>query len=1170
MIVPGLDGRLYWRNPNYGMEDGSAAPMLQELPLTVAGLLENPVRSCNPHTNDQEDQNDCGILTAQAETSLLAISGSGELLWKSRNSDDATATTSSLPSLLLQRKDYWIQHIHAATGKQSWNVSLGTYQALDFSTPDEQEQRERHSNHPKNDEYNHNNNNKLLSDQDDNDDAVEEEDADFNVDDAVSPPVLPAIFFSNHGRRLSAVDPRTREILWRQDVPSTFSAVFGISNGQWKTLEIVDDSELMKIMMITHHHQLQEQEREDDATNPPQFMPGQDFRNRVPVVTNPWIQELEEFLWQQQQQQYRAHAQHIPIHKALPGGSVSDSDREQQIQQQGNPHAEIYTRCVLLGGDSCPNLKQLPLRLPGPTTNNNIHAKGVFLLEEGLLLSWKLVSIIMIILVLAGVGIRIWYLRKKAKWMDPSHALPKPNTADTILMNHSSSGDISGTQSPLLLVRKRSNSLPGKLGEEVFGRDPVPPSWKNANASRSSDDAIQSMTTPSIPKRLPLPSPQPLVPSRPVHDMIIPRTITNITSNSAIPLVRYSRYASEFQELRALGKGGFGSVFQCKNSLDGRDYAIKKVCIRGASSDDAKFQIQLDRVLREVKNLAVLNHPCIVRYYTAWLELEERKNADENSTTRQLGDETGSAMTSAFCEKPSGIIRRQYSSSNLLASDKYDSGWGDHTMSSRKFDGDDDDSSASDWDVPGRKNGWDRTIQQRRDCVQTDAPQSREELEALSFMPRRRSLRNRSSLDDLVLFEDSHEEKGQSQRNSQDDKSIETSPTRRRRSFSMGDNAATFADKSIWSNSLKSQIVTNDRARTSMKHTLYIQMELCSQNTVAEFLADAESRRGPASTTESSGVDVPKALGLFLQIAEAVKHVHEQGLIHRDLKPSNCFMNESGTVKVGDFGLSRESSNDEENNGNKNDGEQPQFPLRTVSNEDHTAGVGTRSYASPEQMKGSDYDSSTDVYSLGIILFELLYPMYTGMERGICLSQLRDHKFPLDWEQVVGDNFPTMKELIIRMLSWRPSERPTADSVVRQIQAVLGEYRVSSLDKQHFEGKPDMIILRVEAIHRDDALSTTMKLIREESCLIDTPVEIVHYGLRSGSTGNQQPSAIMEFALKFHNSHHDDDTSDQTSARNDQSAASSLVQQLCKHPDILKARQISSGVLSSSSGMSLK
>jgi serine/threonine protein kinase len=99
-----------------------------------------------------------------------------------------------------------------------------------------------------------------------------------------------------------------------------------------------------------------------------------------------------------------------------------------------------------------------------------------------------------------------------------------------------------------------------------------------------------------------------------------------------------------------------------------------------------------------------------------------------------------------------------------------------------------------------------------------------------------------------------------------------------------------------------------------------------------------------------------------------------QGLIHRDLKPNNCFIDDSGAVKVGDFGLSRESSD-------PNNREEADTELKNptvIDNSDITAGVGTRSYASPEQMKGgSEYDSSTDIYSLGIILFELCYPMYT-------------------------------------------------------------------------------------------------------------------------------------------------------------------------------------------------
>jgi serine/threonine protein kinase len=157
-----------------------------------------------------------------------------------------------------------------------------------------------------------------------------------------------------------------------------------------------------------------------------------------------------------------------------------------------------------------------------------------------------------------------------------------------------------------------------------------------------------------------------------------------------------------------------------------------------------------------------------------------------------------------------------------------------------------------------------------------------------------------------------------------------------------------------------------------VKHTLYIQMQFCSQKTLADFLANEEARRGPSAGGIDGGVDIPYALDLFLQIAQGVKHVHSQGLIHRDLKPNNCFIDDAGVVKVGDFGLSRES-------GETSDvvGDDTTTIAAATDGGEITAGVGTRSYASPEQMKHSDYDSSTDVYSLGIILFELCYPMYT-------------------------------------------------------------------------------------------------------------------------------------------------------------------------------------------------
>jgi serine/threonine protein kinase len=68
---------------------------------------------------------------------------------------------------------------------------------------------------------------------------------------------------------------------------------------------------------------------------------------------------------------------------------------------------------------------------------------------------------------------------------------------------------------------------------------------------------------------------------------------------------------------------------------------------------------------------------------------------------------------------------------------------------------------------------------------------------------------------------------------------------------------------------------------TQVRNTLYIQMQLCSQQTLGDFLATPDARKGSKLEEVDSSVDIPRALGLFFQVAQAVGHVHEQGLIHR-------------------------------------------------------------------------------------------------------------------------------------------------------------------------------------------------------------------------------------------------------------------------------------------------
>lgn len=100
-------------------------------------------------------------------------------------------------------------------------------------------------------------------------------------------------------------------------------------------------------------------------------------------------------------------------------------------------------------------------------------------------------------------------------------------------------------------------------------------------------------------------------------------------------------------------------------------------------------------------------------------------------------------------------------------------------------------------------------------------------------------------------------------------------------------------------------------------------------------------------------------LGLFLQVCDAVHHGHQNGIIHRDLKPSNILVDKQGQTKVIDFGIARATDPDDST-------------LRTQTGEGHL--IGTPQYMSPEQVAADpqNLDIRTDIYSLGLVLYELV------------------------------------------------------------------------------------------------------------------------------------------------------------------------------------------------------
>ena len=112
-------------------------------------------------------------------------------------------------------------------------------------------------------------------------------------------------------------------------------------------------------------------------------------------------------------------------------------------------------------------------------------------------------------------------------------------------------------------------------------------------------------------------------------------------------------------------------------------------------------------------------------------------------------------------------------------------------------------------------------------------------------------------------------------------------------------------------------------------------------------------------------IPIEDALPIARQIAEALEAAHEAGVIHRDLKPANIKVREDGTVKVLDFGLAKALQPDPE-------GDPSQSPTLTAAATQQGVILGTAAYMSPEQASGATVDTRADIWSFGVVLFEML------------------------------------------------------------------------------------------------------------------------------------------------------------------------------------------------------
>jgi Tol biopolymer transport system component len=172
-----------------------------------------------------------------------------------------------------------------------------------------------------------------------------------------------------------------------------------------------------------------------------------------------------------------------------------------------------------------------------------------------------------------------------------------------------------------------------------------------------------------------------------------------------------------------------------------------------------------------------------------------------------------------------------------------------------------------------------------------------------------------------------------------------------------------------------------------------------------------------AERIHQGAIPLDEALPIARQIAEALECAHERGIVHRDLKPANIKLTNDGKVKVLDFGLAKALQDDTSGTDISNS------PTLTMGSTKAGIILGTAAYMSPEQAKGKSADRRADIWSFGVVLYEMLTGEQAFGGETVSDSLASVIKDAPDFSKLPVQTPPRVRELLQRCLQKDPKQR---------------------------------------------------------------------------------------------------------------------------------------------------